>query len=83
LNATTKKDLYPLPFAKQVLDMVASRAIDSFLDGFSNYHTILIALKDKYKTTFTTNYGAFVWIIMPFRLNNIPLMYQHAINLAF
>jgi hypothetical protein len=38
LNGTTKKDLYPLTFTKQVLDMVASHEVDSFLDGFSNYH---------------------------------------------
>lgn len=78
-----QKDLYPLPFTKQVLNMVASHEVDSFLDGFCNYHKILIALKDRYKTTFITNWRTFVQIIMPFGLNNTPSMYQHAISLAF
>jgi hypothetical protein len=26
-----------------------------FLDGFSNYHQIMIALNDKYKTSFIVN----------------------------
>jgi hypothetical protein len=32
LNATTKKDPYPLPFTKEVLDMVANHEVYSFLD---------------------------------------------------
>jgi hypothetical protein len=38
LNATTKKDPYPLPFMDEVLDLVAKHEVYSFLDKFSNYH---------------------------------------------
>jgi hypothetical protein len=34
LNATTKKNPYPLPFM-EVLDMVTKHEVYSFLDGFS------------------------------------------------
>jgi hypothetical protein len=34
LNAATKKDLYPLPFMEEALDMVARHKVYSFLDRF-------------------------------------------------
>jgi hypothetical protein len=33
---------------------------------------IFIAFKDRYKTTFVTNWGAFVWMVMPFDVKNEP-----------
>ncbi len=38
LNATMKKDPYPLPFTEEVLDMVDGHEVYSFLDRFSDYH---------------------------------------------
>jgi hypothetical protein len=55
LNATTKKDPYPLLFTNEVLNTIAGYEAYSFLDGYSRYHQISIALKDRYKTTFVTN----------------------------
>ncbi len=83
LNETIKKDPYPLPFMEEVLDMVARHKVYAFLDGVSNYHHIVIALEDRYKTTFITKWGAFMWLIMPFRLKNLPLTYQQVVNMAF
>jgi hypothetical protein len=48
----------------------------SFLDGFSSYHQIMIAPKDKYKITFITNWGAFIWVVMLFGFKNGPSTYQ-------
>jgi hypothetical protein len=55
LNIATKKDPYPLPFTKEVLDMVAEHEVYTFLDGFLGYHQITIALENRYKTTFITD----------------------------
>lgn len=82
LNATTKKDPY-LPFTKEVLDMVAGHEMYSFLTGFLGYHQIMIALENWYKTTFITDWGAFVWVIMLFGLKNDPPTYQRVVNMAF
>jgi hypothetical protein len=38
LNATTKKDPYPLPFTDEVLKTVVGYEAYSFLDGYSRYH---------------------------------------------
>jgi hypothetical protein len=76
LNATTKKDPYPLPFIEEVLNMVVGHEVYSFLDGFSSYHQIMIDLENRYKIAFITNWGTFVWIVMPFGVRNVPPMYQ-------
>jgi hypothetical protein len=59
LNATTKKDFYPLPFTNEVLNIVARHDVYSFLNGYSGYHQIFIALEDRYKTTFVIDWGTF------------------------
>jgi hypothetical protein len=55
LNAATKKDPYPLPFTYEVLNTIIGYETYSFLDGYSGYHQISIAPKDRYKTTFVIN----------------------------
>jgi hypothetical protein len=52
LNIATKNDLYPLPFIDKILDKVMNHEVYSFLDGFSGYHQIQVALEDQYKATF-------------------------------
>jgi hypothetical protein len=49
------KDPYPLPFTNEMLNIVVGYEAYSFLDGYSRYHQIFIALEDKYKTTFVTD----------------------------
>jgi hypothetical protein len=66
LNAATKKDPYPLPFTDEVLNTIARYEAYSFLDGYSKYHQIYITLEDRYKTTFVTDWGAFIWKVMSF-----------------
>jgi hypothetical protein len=38
LNATTKKDLYLLPFTDEVIDIITSHEVYTFLDHISRYH---------------------------------------------
>jgi hypothetical protein len=46
LNGTTKKDLYPLPFINEVINIVVGHEVYTFLNGFSRYHQISIAPED-------------------------------------
>ena len=46
LNKATQKDHFPLPFIDQVLDTLSGKQFFSFLDGFSGYNQIQIALED-------------------------------------
>jgi hypothetical protein len=59
LNVATKNDPYILPFTKEVLDEVVGHDIYSFLDGFSSYHQIMIAPKNRYKTIYSSSIKEF------------------------
>jgi len=58
LNATIKKDPYPLPFKGEMLNTVEGYEKYYFLDGYLIYHKIFIALEDIYKTAFVMDWGA-------------------------
>ena len=83
LNTATKKDPYPLPFTNKVLDTVIGYAAYSFIDYFSGYHQVHFHENDRYKTAFITEWGAYVWVVMPFGLKNAPPTYQRIINQIF
>ena len=61
LNFVTRKDHFPLPFLDQILERVAGHAFYCFLDGYSGYNQIEIALEDQEKTTFTCPFGTFAY----------------------
>ena len=72
LNTATRKDHFPLPFIDQMLDRLAGHPHFCFLDGYSGYNQIAIALEDQKKTTFTCPNGTFTFRRMPFGLCNAP-----------
>ena len=76
LNAGTRKDHFPLPFVDQMLERVAGHEFYCFLDGYSGYNQIEIALEDQEKTTFTCPFGTFSFRKMPFGLCNAPGTFQ-------
>ena len=76
LNASTKKDYFPIPFTDIILDHVSSHECYSFLDGFSGYNQVFIRPEDQLKTTFTMEWGTFAFNRMPFGLCNAPGTYQ-------
>ena len=79
LNKATQKDHFPLPFIDQVLDNLSKQKYFSFMDGFSGYNKIQIALEDQDKTTFTCPLGTFAYSMLPFGLCNTPTTFQRAI----
>ena len=72
LNATTKKDHFPLPFIDQILDRLAGQTYFCFLDGYSGYNQITIHPDNHEKTTLTCPFGTFAFRPMPFGLCNAP-----------
>ena len=52
LNKVSAKDDFPLPHIDLLVDNTAGHLILSFMDGFSRYNQILMALEDKEKTAF-------------------------------
>jgi hypothetical protein len=57
INDAFLHDPFPTPFAYEVLENVGGQEAYSFTNGFSGYHKIKIAPEDRYKTTFSTEWG--------------------------
>jgi hypothetical protein len=70
LNKACPKDEFPLPHICQIIDSTASCELLSFLDAYSSYHHISLALDDEEKTTFITPCGIFCYTKMAFELKN-------------
>jgi ribonuclease HI/transposase InsO family protein len=83
LNLACIKDNYPLPNMETLLQRVTGSKIMSMLDGFSGYNQVLVKKEDQNKTTFTTPWGTFEYLRMPFGLLNAGATFQRAMDYAF
>ncbi|XP_070026602.1 uncharacterized protein [Nicotiana sylvestris] len=71
------------PFIDQMLDRLAGQEYYCFLDGYSGYNQIAIALEDQEKTTFMCPYGTYAFKRMPFGLCNVPATFQRCMVSIF
>ena len=62
--------------------VVGSRRI-SLLDGYSGYNQILVHPADQLKTTFTTPWGTFMYVKIPFGIMNAGATFQRAMDIEF
>ncbi|RDY02285.1 hypothetical protein CR513_14276, partial [Mucuna pruriens] len=83
LNKASPNDNFPLPHIDLLVDNTAQHSCYSFMDGFSRYNQIWMALEDKKKTTFITTWGTFCYKVIPFRLKNAGATYQRAMVTLF
>jgi hypothetical protein len=83
LNIACTKDNYPLPKIETLLQRVTGSGMISMLDGFSGYNQIKLKAEDRHKTTFTTPWGTFEYLIMPFGLSKDGATFQRAMDYAF
>src|SRR6187399_1732672 len=73
-------DPFALPHIDQIIDATAGCERLSFLDAYSGYHQIKMAVKDQEKTTFITPFGAFCYVSMPFGLKSAQATYQCCVH---
>jgi hypothetical protein len=66
-----------------LLQRVTGSRMIYMLDGFLGYNQIILKEEDRHKTTFTTPWGTFEYIRMPFGLPNVGATFQRAIDYAF
>jgi hypothetical protein len=55
----------------------------SFTDGFLGFHQVIISKDYKNKTTFITKWGPFTYNMMPFGLNNAPVVFSRIVIATF
>ena len=53
------------------------------MNGFSGYNQIRLAEEDQDKTSFTTPWGTYCYVVMPFGLKNAGATYQRAMMAIF
>jgi len=55
----------------------------SMLDGFLGYNQVLVKEVDQLKTAFTTPWGTYKYLRIPFGLTNVGATFQRAMDYAF
>nr|XP_034909787.1 uncharacterized protein LOC118045297 [Populus alba] len=83
LNKASPKDDFPLPHIDILVDNAARNSTYSFMDGFSGYNQINMAIEDRAKTTFVTPWGTYCYKVMPFSLKKAGATYQRAMVTLF
>jgi hypothetical protein len=83
INDTFLHEPFPTPFTDEVLENMGGQEAYSFTDGFSRYHQIKIDPEDRYKTIFSTEWGSYIYTIMPFGLKNAPAIFSRVVIAYF
>ena len=83
LNKANSNDDFPLPHIDMLVDSIVGHAMLSFIDGYLEYNHIMMAPKDREKTSFITKWGTYYYRVMPFGLKNVGATYQMAVTTLF
>jgi hypothetical protein len=83
LNNVTIQNKYPLPRIDILFDQLAGAKVFSKVDLRLGYHQIKICLEDVPKTTFSTRYGLYEYLVMSFGLTNAPAHFMYLMNSVF
>jgi hypothetical protein len=83
LNVVTIKNKYMLPRIDVLFDQLVGAKVFSKIDLHSGYHQIKIRANDIPKTTFSTRYGLYEYLVMSFGLTNAPAYFMYLMNSVF
>ncbi|OWZ19266.1 Retrovirus-related Pol Polyprotein from transposon 412 [Phytophthora megakarya] len=77
LNAITVKYCYPMPLSDDILDVLGNAKFISTMDIASGYWNVPMHLDCISKTAFTSKFGLYEWLVMPFGLCNAVPAFEH------
>jgi len=83
LNKACPRDAYPLSNIDRLVDGAAGNKVLTFLDAYSEYNQIPMAVSDMHKTAFITDDANYFYRVMPFGLKNARATYQRLMNKVF
>jgi hypothetical protein len=83
LNVVTIKNKYELSRIDILFDQLAAAKVFFKVDLRLGYHQIKIRLEYVPKTTFSTRYGLYEYLVMSFGLTNTPAYFMYLMNSVF
>jgi hypothetical protein len=83
LNIVIVGNKYPFSCIDVLFDQLASAKVFSKVDLRLGYHQINIRPKDNSRTTFSTRYGLYEYLVMSFDLTNAPTYFMYLMNFVF
>ena len=72
LNKQIKIDVYPIPQINKILDCLCKARVVLIIDLSKAYHQVAVEPSHTHKIAFLTKYRLFEFLVLPFRLVNIP-----------
>ena len=80
LNRALKRNHYPTPTIDDILPDLAHARCFSVLDAKNGFWHVRLDEPSSYATTFSTPWGRFRWLRMPFGLSPAPEEFQRRVN---
>jgi hypothetical protein len=69
-----------MPIPEELFDSIGDSNIFTIVDLRQGFNQIVLAAKDRKKTTFHGSNKLWEWLVMPFGLKNAPVFFQRVMD---